>query len=84
MRIQDQRITDDGLAVHLLRSKTDQTGAGSTIGIAASPTPLPADEQTGIEPVDDERDGGEDSEGESSAVSLDAVTAWLRWRRLLG
>jgi hypothetical protein len=71
--------------VHLRRSKTEQSGAGATIGIAASPTPAPGGGQAGIEPVDGgEGDGGEDPDGAGVAVSLDAVTAWLRWRRLLG
>jgi integrase len=38
MRLQDQRLTADGLAVHLRRSKTDQTGTGATIGITATTT----------------------------------------------
>jgi integrase len=72
MRIEDQRITDDGLAVHLRRSKTDQTGTGTTIGITrspASPRPTSPDEI---------------GAGAARGVCLDAVAAWAHWRSLLG
>jgi integrase len=69
MRIEDQRVTADGLAVHLRRSKTDQDGTGVTIGIAASPAASPA------QPED---------AGDGPGVSLDAAAAWSRWRARLG
>jgi integrase len=65
MRIEDQRVTADGLAIHLRRSKTDQASAGATVGITPSRHPDPADPDTEPAP-------------------LDAVTAWTRWRALLG
>jgi integrase len=75
MRIEDQRITDDGLAVYLRRSKTDQTGAGTTIGITRS--------ATSREPSDSGEASQADA-GPAREVSLDAVAAWAHWRSLLG
>lgn len=69
MRIEDQRVTADGLAVHLRRSKTDQAGTGTTVGITPSRHPDPADD------TDD---------ADKEPAPLDAVTAWTRWRALLG
>jgi integrase len=81
MRIEDQRLTADGLAVYLPRSKTDQVGAGHTIGIAASPS---ADPDEGA----DDEDVGDDDRVDDGlarpAVPLDAVAAWSRWRAMLG
>jgi integrase len=85
MRIQDQRLTEEGLAIHLRRSKTDQTGAGATIGITASPRPAHTDD------TPHHTDDGTDyaaaeghRPGPATRVSLDAVTAWRRWKQLLG
>jgi integrase len=77
MRVQDQRVTDDGLAVHLRRSKTDQVGSGITIGIAASPSASRPDLSDAPDADAADLDG-------AATVSLDAVGAWLRWRGLLG
>jgi integrase len=79
MRIEDQRLTDEGLAVHLRRSKTDQAGAGATVGITASPLPSPVSSYNvqNADARERERELGE-------RVSLDAVTAWRRWKQLLG
>jgi integrase len=96
MRIEDQRLTDDGLAVHLRRSKTDQTGTGATIGITATPGPHhPRPEQIGDDdPVaDTHAEDGEPADGQDGDqrqrldmpdVSLDVVTAWWRWKQVLG
>jgi integrase len=96
MRIEDQRLTDDGLAVHLRRSKTDQTGTGATVGITSTPGPhRPRLEQIdGDDPVPDTHAEGEElADGQAgdhrqrlgtADVSLDVVTAWRRWKQLLG
>ena len=78
MRIQDQRLTDEGLAVHLRRSKTDQTGA--TIGITASPLPAyqGTDHDTGAD-----TGASQQQPPTPERVCLDVVTAWRRWKQLL-
>uniref|UniRef100_UPI003F4971F9 hypothetical protein n=1 Tax=Pseudonocardia sp. CA-138482 TaxID=3240023 RepID=UPI003F4971F9 len=80
MRIEDQRLTPDGLAVHLRRSKTDQTATGTTIGITTSPPPDRGDQT-------DPTDRGDQTDHDDEAappVSLDAAAAWSRWRARLG
>jgi hypothetical protein len=87
MRIEGQRVTDEGLAVHLPRSKTDQTRAGATIGITAStPGGQSTCESDKPAPLTGEVDALAPAPGAVSpgTVSLDAVAAWIRWRRLLG
>jgi integrase len=96
MRLEDQRLTDDGLAVHLRRSKTDQTGTGATIGITATaathhpladhirdqPLGTPAEPNDGEdEDADAVRDG---DRAALASVSLDVVAAWRQWKQLLG
>jgi integrase len=95
MRIEDQRLTDDGLAVHLRRSKTDQTGTGATIGITAAPTSAhPStdhlrDRLRGACAVPDEHEcengGGGDADvvGDGERCELEAVSldAVMAWRR---
>jgi integrase len=90
MRLQDQRVTDDGLAVHLRRSKTDQNATGATIGITPSAGDVTARASESGNPVSKPTSvGGSGRDAQtaplaaSPAVSLDAVAAWLRWRALL-
>lgn len=68
LEMTDLHPGEQGLAVHLARSKTDQTGHGTTIGIAAPATTSAA---------------GEQDEAAQRAL-LDAGAAWARWRDLLG
>jgi integrase len=84
MRIEDQCLTDEGLAVHLRRSKTDQTGTGATVGITASTRPA---HTSGGTDQAERAESGQSGQGESTPideVSLDVVRAWRRWKQLLG
>lgn len=87
MRIEDQRLTDEGLAVHLRRSKTDQTGTGTTIGITTSTRPTHTSGARAATAASDETPPHESSQREPASiaeVSLDAVRAWRRWKQRLG
>ena len=66
LRMEDLHASEQGLSVFIARSKTDRTGHGTTLGIAA--------------PSSDTEAG----EGSAESTLLDAGTAWIRWRDLLG
>ncbi len=81
LRMDDLHATEQGLSVFVRRSKTDQTGHGTTLGVAA---PTRTGPTTRVETQDEAAGDGEgEGAGEESGL-LDAGAAWVRWRNLLG